>query len=188
MTREEIIKWLESLKAEIGRSEHRILWHYAEAIDMAIEALSEDISEDGTLKVKVKDGSKVNRVLVWGDNIFGGLYYPDDGNVQNMHNGMDMEQAIEWCKDCQHNEVCRYYPYDGCQFKDSSERPRGEWVFHVNFSDESQRDDYDLICTNCGELYRCDCQDDVNDFVWNAHYCMNCGAYMGGDNGKQKHL
>ena len=39
MTREETIKWLESLKAEIGKSEHRALWHYAEAIDMAIEAL-----------------------------------------------------------------------------------------------------------------------------------------------------
>lgn len=40
MTREEeVIKWLESLKAEIGKSEHRTLWHYAEAIDMAIEAL-----------------------------------------------------------------------------------------------------------------------------------------------------
>lgn len=40
MTREENIKWLKSLKAEIGKSEHRALWHYAEAIDMAIEALS----------------------------------------------------------------------------------------------------------------------------------------------------
>lgn len=39
MTRKETIKWLESLKAEIGKSEHRTLWHYAEAIDMAIEAL-----------------------------------------------------------------------------------------------------------------------------------------------------
>ena len=39
MTREETIKWLESLKAEIGKSEHRTLWHYAEAIDMAIEAI-----------------------------------------------------------------------------------------------------------------------------------------------------
>lgn len=39
MTRKETIKWLESLKAEIGKSEHRSLWHYAEAIEMAIEAL-----------------------------------------------------------------------------------------------------------------------------------------------------
>lgn len=42
MTNDETIKWLESLKAEIGKSEHRTLWHYAEAIDMAIEALSAD--------------------------------------------------------------------------------------------------------------------------------------------------
>lgn len=44
MTNDEIIKWLESLKAEIGKAEHRTLWHYAEAIDMAIEALSEPIN------------------------------------------------------------------------------------------------------------------------------------------------
>lgn len=42
MTREEIIKWLKSLKTEIGKSEHRTLWHYAEAIDVTIEALSAD--------------------------------------------------------------------------------------------------------------------------------------------------
>ena len=45
--------------------------------DMAIRALSEELSEDGTLTVHVKDGSKVKRVFVMGDNIFGGLYYPD---------------------------------------------------------------------------------------------------------------
>ena len=56
------------------------------ALNMAIEALSEDISEDGTLKVKVKDGSNVNRVLVQGDNMFGGLYYPDDGDEINEMN------------------------------------------------------------------------------------------------------
>ena len=43
MTREETIKWLESLRAEIGKSEHRALWHYAEAIDIAIKALQIDI-------------------------------------------------------------------------------------------------------------------------------------------------
>lgn len=37
----ETIKWLESLKVEIGKSEYSTLWYYAEAIDMAIEALSE---------------------------------------------------------------------------------------------------------------------------------------------------
>lgn len=42
MTNDETIKWLESLKAEIGKSEHRALWHYAEAIDMAIETLGRE--------------------------------------------------------------------------------------------------------------------------------------------------
>lgn len=48
-----------------------------EFCDMAISALSEELSEDGTLTVHVSDGSKVKRVFVMGDNIFGGLYYPD---------------------------------------------------------------------------------------------------------------
>lgn len=40
MNRKETIKWLESLKAEIGKSEHSELWHYAEAIDITIKALT----------------------------------------------------------------------------------------------------------------------------------------------------
>ena len=35
------------------------------------------ISDDGTLMVNIEDGTKVSRVLVWSDNHFGGLYYPD---------------------------------------------------------------------------------------------------------------
>lgn len=38
MTRE-VVKWLESLKKEIGKAENYTLWHYAESIDLAIEAL-----------------------------------------------------------------------------------------------------------------------------------------------------
>ena len=63
MTREETIKWLESLKAEIGKSEHRTLWHYAEAIDMAIEALQAEYEdyEHATL-VDIKEPLKVSVV------------------------------------------------------------------------------------------------------------------------------
>lgn len=32
MTREETIKWLESLKLEIGKVEYKSLWHYAEVL------------------------------------------------------------------------------------------------------------------------------------------------------------
>ena len=49
-----------------------------EKIKEIIPALKKpSISEDGTLTVNVEDGSKVSRVLVCGDNHFGGLYYPE---------------------------------------------------------------------------------------------------------------
>lgn len=53
-----------------------------EAIDMAIEALDErkvELFDDGTLVVNVKEGEKVGRVLICGDDHFGGLYYADSG-------------------------------------------------------------------------------------------------------------
>ena len=85
MTREETIKWLESLKAEIGKSEHRTLWHYAEAIDMAIEALqTEGVGryENAMQKLReipryfngVKEKQKVKRVK-HGEWVLGDGYY-----------------------------------------------------------------------------------------------------------------
>lgn len=41
MTRKETIMWLDSLKKDIGQPQHQALWHYAESIDVAIKALSE---------------------------------------------------------------------------------------------------------------------------------------------------
>lgn len=41
MTKAEAVKWLESLKQEIGKTKNCSLWHYAEAIDMVIEVMSE---------------------------------------------------------------------------------------------------------------------------------------------------
>jgi hypothetical protein len=97
MTREEAIKILRIRKEYVTLIKENIL---QEAIDMAIEALSEDISEDGTLKVNVSDASKVKRVMVWGKES-GGLYYLDEecdkckyfpfsreSNVQKMHDGV----------------------------------------------------------------------------------------------------
>lgn len=39
MTREETKMWLENLKKDIGQPQHQALWHYAEVIDMVIEAV-----------------------------------------------------------------------------------------------------------------------------------------------------
>ena len=90
MTKEEAIKYLEKRKEKalmlmeeskadtpINNKVRGILTRKIEVLDMAISALSEELSEDGTLTVHVSDGSKVMRVFVMGDNIFGGLYYPD---------------------------------------------------------------------------------------------------------------
>ena len=42
MTNKEIIKWLQSLKSEMGKQSNRHLWNYEEALDMAIKALAKD--------------------------------------------------------------------------------------------------------------------------------------------------
>ena len=52
MTRDEIAKWLENLKDDIGKSENQPLWHYAEALDIAIEALQTDIVRCGECEHK----------------------------------------------------------------------------------------------------------------------------------------
>lgn len=78
MTKEqkkEFLQYLENLK--IIQADD----FYREGLDMAISALTEELSEDGTLTVHVSDGSKVKRVFVMGDNIFGGLYYPDSAKT-----------------------------------------------------------------------------------------------------------
>ncbi len=41
MTKEELRKWLKNLKSDIGNSQHHELWHYEQAIDIVIEALSD---------------------------------------------------------------------------------------------------------------------------------------------------
>lgn len=74
ITKEEAIEII-----ECGEISNRWGKDGKEIEEMAIKALKEkpSISEDGTLTVNVEDGSKVSRVLVCGDNHFGGLYYPE---------------------------------------------------------------------------------------------------------------
>ena len=84
MTREEAIKVLSSYDvngvwADVDGKPYNAE-EQAEAFDMAIEALDErkvELFDDGTLVVNVKEGEKVGRVLIEGDDHFGGLYYID---------------------------------------------------------------------------------------------------------------
>lgn len=83
----EYIKKEDAIKAfEKSLLGNYILWDRQEVIKkdmkermsrLPTRSFPEELSEDGTLTVHVSDGSKVNRVFVMGDNIFGGLYYPD---------------------------------------------------------------------------------------------------------------
>ncbi len=100
MTREEAIAFFEDM--------NECTYGNLEAVEMAISALSEELSEDGTLTVHVSDGSKVKRVFVMGDNIFGGLYYPD--SVENKGEWEEWKgsrySGLEFCSNCQ-----RGFPY-----------------------------------------------------------------------------
>jgi len=44
----------------------------------SLPSADRELFKDGTLKVNVQNGAEVSRVLVWGDDGYGGLYYADD--------------------------------------------------------------------------------------------------------------
>ena len=77
------------------------------------------ISDDGTLTVNVEDGNKVSRVLVCGENHFGGLYYPEQ----------------EPCDDC----ISRKAALD--KIKEICFSKEQEWIdFRVSQGSNGQRD------------------------------------------------
>ena len=146
MTREEAIAFFEDM--------NECTYGNLEAVDMAISALSEELSEDGTLTVHVSDGSKVKRVFVMGDNIFGGLYYPDSAKTDTAkpEEGAELidRRQIKWygcdheghikgincdtadCSKCffatvEHDEVMSLPVY---RIPDSAEDNTMEWIEH----------------------------------------------------------
>lgn len=62
MTREQTIMWLDSLKKDIGQSQHQELWHYAEALDVAIELLSTKAKTKCVAQIKVDTEEVVSRI------------------------------------------------------------------------------------------------------------------------------
>ena len=62
MTKEETIRWLDSLKKDIGQSQHQELWHYAEALDVAIELLSTEAKTKCVAQIKVDTEEVVSRI------------------------------------------------------------------------------------------------------------------------------
>ena len=57
--------------------------------------------KDGTLKVNAQNGAEVNRVLVWGDDGCGGLYYADD------------RPSGEWVESLERNDTMHWFSFSG---------------------------------------------------------------------------
>ena len=100
MSREEAIEELTNALEYMEWSGDKSCVLSKETIELAITALTEELSEDGTLTVHVSDGSKVSRVLVMGENIFGGLYYPDSaenkGDLISRQAVLDELEKWDW--------------------------------------------------------------------------------------------
>lgn len=81
MKGKEIIMWLDNLKKDIGQPQHQALWHYAEAIDIVTEALSEDAVE----VVRCKDCKHWHREIHNGIEYFN-FNYCDLNHYGDGHN------------------------------------------------------------------------------------------------------
>ena len=90
------------------------------------------------------------------------------------------KSAEEYCEECNHIEMCGWYPYEGCEFRSitQSERKKGKWIPHKEISREyigtvlvSVIYDY-WLCDACG--YRVKNGQPLHNF------CPNCGADMRG--------
>lgn len=121
MTREEAIKKINAIKKYLTAGNP--IWDVREideVLDMAIEALDErkvELFDDGTLVVNVKEGEKVGRVLIDGDDHFGGLYYIDAEPVKHGKWTVDEKHTEEiytnpvYCSVCGKDVVMDYGEY-----------------------------------------------------------------------------
>lgn len=86
------------------------------------------------------------------------------------------ESAREYCAECDHIEMCRWYPYEGCEFRSlpsaQPERPRGYMKIKVI----SAVDGEDLFCENC----------DAYCLSPSYNFCPKCGIEFIGVRGEQE--
>lgn len=87
------------------------------------------------------------------------------------------ESAKEYCAECDHIEMCRWYPYEGCEFRSlpsaQSEKKKGIWIsknLPICIGAKELVEVY--ICSNCGYVAA---GDNVSNF------CPVCGSDMRGD-------
>ena len=78
------------------------------------------------------------------------------------------------CNDCDHMEVCRYYPMKVCEYKSQpsaqSEPKRGRWKrAYLDHEAMGERPSV-LYCSVCNQI-----------IAYPVNYCPNCGADMRGE-------
>ena len=88
------------------------------------------------------------------------------------------EDDYAYCAECDHVEMCRWYPMYGCEFKSrpsaQPERKTGRW--------EISKDDSEIFpfakytCSSCGCSYFAPYR--VNEI---HYFCFNCGTDMRGE-------
>ena len=71
-----------------------------------------------------------------------------------------------------YEDVIRDLPFELVGNSDTL-RPKGKWIY--------SHDEMILICDQCGERFNIDDIDSALDFMDNAHFCINCGAEMRGE-------
>lgn len=92
----------------------------------------------------------------------------DDDSLPNedMKSQNNMTADERYCRECMHNEVCRYCPRDGCDFKETPKE--AEPVKHAQWIRKHNSFPQRYFCTNCGE-----------GAVGRFTFCPNCGYKMG---------
>lgn len=96
------------------------------------------------------------------------------------------EDDYAYCMNCDHVEMCRWYPVYGCEFKSrpsaQPEHKTGKWIER---NPQNSPDCRLIECSECGNAYIVGYNIDYDDWIGGRNFCMKCGADLrGGGNGK----
>ena len=105
------------------------------------------------------------------------------------------ESAKEYCEECEHIEMCSWYPYEGCEFRDIGTYARGyndakreialsgeyERAYQRGKADAERKKGRPYLKKIGGEYGYWACSQCHEPISICANYCSHCGAKMGGD-------
>lgn len=98
------------------------------------------------------------------------------------------ESAKEYCAECDHIEMCGWYPYEGCEFRSipKPERKKGKWIPVDSFSAFGGDEAMWMAHGNPVAFYYCsECKEqayageDGESLL--TDFCPSCGADMRGE-------